>query len=47
MLNPAVYEKLDFPTVTLVVCSEEKVAHRFDAFHTGQRSKRPQANLAS
>jgi len=30
MLNPAVFEKLDFPAVALVVCSEEKVAHKFD-----------------
>ena len=34
MLNLAVFEKSDFPAVALVVCSEEKVAHRFDRLFT-------------
>jgi hypothetical protein len=46
MLNPAVFEKPDFPAVSLVVCSEEIVAHRpRPPFTLVSGRKRPQENV--
>jgi hypothetical protein len=43
MFSRAIFEDLDFPAMALVVCSKEKVAHKFDRLtHTGDGRKRPQ-----
>jgi hypothetical protein len=42
MFNCAIFEKSDFPAMALVVCSEEKVAHKFDRLTHSPRSKSPQ-----